>query len=105
MNNQSIGYKLQKNEICNYEIINGDYPENERFKCWVESIFETQDRFAEKVGYSRKAINEFCLGKKPIPKCLLILMELSEENALLKQGIIQKRRFSKKNLPEKLACK
>jgi DNA-binding XRE family transcriptional regulator len=92
MNNVTLSNKLQNNEICNCEIINGNYDDSIRFKVWIESVFNSQDDFADKVGYSRKAINEFCNGKKDIPRALLLIMELSEENASLKQGIYNRRR-------------
>lgn len=68
------------------------YEQYEQFKSWVECIFDNQTNFADRVGYSRKAINEFCHGKKPIPKALLLIWTISKQNEKIKQENAQLRR-------------
>lgn len=68
------------------------FEEYEKFKAWVECIFDNQTNFADRVGYSRKAINEFCHGKKPIPKALLLIWTISKQNEKIKQENSQLKR-------------
>jgi hypothetical protein len=91
-----------KNIICNPIDINGaviippeQMTEHEKFKAWVESIFDNQTNFANRCGYSRKAINQFCQGKKPIPQSLLLVWQISKQNEKIKQEMAKLKRGMK----------
>ena len=114
MKTVTSGKQSQNSALCNPVDENGNIirdpatlSEHEKFKSWVECIFGSQKNYSKKCGYSRKAINEFCQGKKTIPESLklswlisLKCEDIKQENARLKRRIFLLENANKKELTE-----
>lgn len=93
---------MNNNNKCNPIDIKGNLIKNrasledyELFGEWIESIFDNQTNFAKRCGYSRKAINQFCQGRQPIPQALLLVWKISLQNERIKQDMARLKRGMK----------